>query len=164
MRQVWIMNIKDNRENGENLNSNRKFSMCKGRNIIAIGWANSTLDDGETDFITAYHCLCNMKRGDLVWVKEPETKNQYLCEVLNDNVIDLKDEYEDIEKKHTFRESDIASARICEYHNVSDCDILGKINPKQLVVPKTIQRVNDESVIELTKELFDELSGTANEE
>lgn len=148
MRSVWIMNLKDNRDDGEQKNTDKKFNFCQEHNILAIGWAGQSPADGSTAFKNALDGLSRMARGDLVWVKNPCTGERYLCEILNDRVLPLPNSF------HAF---DAARGRICEYRPVSEQQLCGKIDPKHLVSISTVRPVAELSVIQATNELFDRI-------
>lgn len=148
MRCVWVMNLKDNRDDGEQKNTDIKFNFCQEHNILAIGWAGQSPADGSTAFKNALDGLSRMARGDLVWVKNPCTGERYLCEILNDRVLPLP---------NSFHAVDAAYCRICEYRPVSEQKLCGKIDPKHLVSISTVRPVAELSVIQATNELFDRI-------
>lgn len=149
MRNVWVMNLKDNRGNGENKNSAEKFRFCYEHNILAIGWANSESDKNDLGLKKAENALCKMQRGDIVWVRNPHTGERYLCEVLNDRIQNFPGSF------HAF---DAACGRICEYHPVKQEQYEAITDfSAQLVSFSTVRSVIKASVIKETNELFESI-------
>lgn len=147
MRNVWVMNLKDNRGNGENKNFDEKFRFCYEHNILAIGWANSEYDKNDLGLKKAKNALCKMQRGDIVWVRNPYTGERYLCEVLNDRILSFP---------YSFHAFDAAYGRICEYHLVKQEQYEAITDfSAQLVSFSTVRSVTKESVIKETNELFE---------
>lgn len=149
MRNVWVMNLKDKRGNGENKNSDEKFCFCYEHNILAIGWANSESDENDLGLKKAKNALCKMQRGDIVWVRNPHTGERYLCEVLNDRILNFP---------FSFHAFDAAYGRICEYHLVSQEQYESITDfSAQLVSFSTVRSVTKEFVIKETNELFESI-------
>lgn len=155
MKSVWVMNLIDNRDNA--VNSREKFERCFARNVVAIGWAGYDPGRGDSAFETAHSFLAEMQRGDLVWVRNPETKEQFLCEVLNDKVIPLehqRDASVNGMPGQELHEFDISEGRICEYHSVND-DLLKGVDRNKLVARHTIQHMLHAETIVETWKIFD---------
>lgn len=149
MRNVWVMNLKDNRGTGENKNFDEKFRFCYEHNILAIGWANSEFGDDNLGLKKAENALCKMQRGDIVWVRNSHTEERYLCEVLNDHILNFPCSF------HAF---DAAYGRICEYHLVRQEQYEAITDfSTQLVSFSTVRSVTKESVIKETNELFESI-------
>ena len=132
--KIWAMNLKDNRNNGENKSLEVKFLACKEHNLLAIGWADENINR-----------LSEMKRNDLVWVKNAKTKEYYLCEVLNDRVLVAGE---------ALRKNDIAFARICKFHPVESAVINTEFKKGRLTAISTIQGITDAETVEKTKALW----------
>lgn len=139
MRNVWVMNLKDNRGDGKHKNSEEKFRFCCEHNILAIGWAKSEPDDDALGLKKAKNALYKMQRGDIVWVRNPHTGERYLCEVLNDRILSFPCSF------HAF---DAAYGRICEYHLVKQEQYEAITDfSAQLVSLSTVRPVTKESVV-----------------
>ena len=152
--KIWIMNLKDNRNNGENKNSDKKFSICKEHEILAIGWANEDINNStDAAYINAYNRLSDMKRNDLVWVKNPKTRDYYICEISDDKIITTSE---------FLRENDIASAKKCKYHLVEKAVIDTEFKKGDLTAIPTIQGVSDVEIINKTKNIFKEIQRNEN--
>lgn len=55
--KIWAMNLKDNRNNGENKSLEVKFLACKEHNLLAIGWADENINTSQNAaFVNAYNC------------------------------------------------------------------------------------------------------------
>lgn len=97
MPTIWCMNLKDNRDesNNRNWDGELKFRLCRERSMIAIGWcvpyvvntweeykkiANDITFYGK-GYVTARNNLERIKKGDLVWIKNPTTEDRYLVEI-----------------------------------------------------------------------------------
>lgn len=128
MRKIWSMHLKDNRENGKNIDSDEKFNTCKIHNILAIGWQGCSTDDTSA-YKKAYNSLKKMRKGDLVWVKNPKNQEYYICEILNDKMIDFGKELGSF---------DISIGRIAEFHKVDEKDLPKDRIP---VARQTIQQI-----------------------
>ena len=144
--KIWAMNLKDNRNNGENKSLEVKFLACKEHNLLAIGWADENINTSQNAaFVNAYNRLAEMKRNDLVWVKNAKTKEYYLCEVLNDRVLVVGE---------ALQKNDIAFARICEFHPVESAVINTEFKKGSLTAISTIQGITDVETVEKTKALW----------
>ncbi len=141
-RNVYIMNLKDTRKESLNKNSSKKFEICYKERFVAIGWGTE-FSRTEDNYRRALKCIQDMKKGDIVWVRNPKTKERYLCEILGN--------FEDYGEK--FIEYDISQGIKCKFYKI-ECKIEDKINPKRLVSISTVRAVKQEDVIEFTKELF----------
>ena len=64
---IWVMNLKDDRENFEKPNDLSKFQFCLNNGIIGIGWGNEIdLPDAQnsTNHLDALNSLKAIKIGD----------------------------------------------------------------------------------------------------
>ncbi len=78
---VWIMNLKDNRDTAAPDGTEKKFSFCKEREILGIGWVGYDPENsGDAAFLKAHSLLNNFCAGDLVWVHNKD-KEYYLCRI-----------------------------------------------------------------------------------
>ena len=112
-RKIWSIHLEDNRENGKNIDSDEKFNTCKIHNILAIGWQDCDTDD-TCAYKKAYNALKKMSKGDLVWVKNPQKQEYYICEILNNRMIDFDKE---------LAAFDVSTGRIAEFHRVDEKDL-----------------------------------------
>ncbi len=94
--QVWIMNLKDNREEANrppNLEKS-KFRFCLEQGIVGIGWVDEAAQEAESPaFSRAEKALDAFAAGDLVWVRDPETKEYYLCQITAPAVTTREEEW-----------------------------------------------------------------------
>lgn len=68
---IWVMNLKDDRENFEKPNDLSKFQFCLNNGIIGIGWGNEIdLPDAQKskNHLDALNSLKAIKIGDLIWI------------------------------------------------------------------------------------------------
>ena len=81
---VWIMNLLDNRAEEDKPKDlqKSKFQFCKERGIIGIGWVGSDPENSEDiGFLRAHNAISAFRKGDLVWTKDPDSKEYYICRV-----------------------------------------------------------------------------------
>lgn len=81
---VWIMNLLDNRAEEDKPKDlqKSKFQFCKERGIIGIGWVGSDPENSEDiGFLRAYNAISAFRKDDLVWTKDPDSKEYYICRV-----------------------------------------------------------------------------------
>lgn len=145
VRHIWFMHLKDNRACNPDKSSDVKFQVCKQHNIVAIGWYGVCTEKDQA-FKRAYQALASMQRGDLVWVQNPKCKEHYLCEILNDRIIEFPEKLALL---------DMAQGRICEYHAVKATEPICQILP---VCRHTIQAITDSDICEKTCQLFAQLT------
>lgn len=141
---VWKMNLKDNRDHCDvpmDLECS-KFDFCKQRDIVGIGWADysdnedNTLTEKDYGYEKAKNSISSFENGDLVWVKNPETKEYYLC------VIKSQVQYTNEEE---FNKNDISMYCECEYKYIGIADKLpNEIKKKDLVSISTVSKVNEQ--------------------
>ena len=140
------MNLKDNRGDGSNKNNKEKFEACKSYNVVAIGWVGREREAStDKNFNLAYDSLQQMRKGDLVWVKNPETKKQYLCEIINEEIILLPE---------SLHNKDISCGRSCTFHEINSPP--NGITFNQIVSRHTIEKTHNQSLINKTLLLFAE--------
>lgn len=81
---VWIMNLLDNRAEEDKPKDlqKSKFQFCKEREIIGIGWVGSDPENSEDiGFLRAHNAISAFRKDDLVWTKDPDSKEYYICRV-----------------------------------------------------------------------------------
>lgn len=81
---VWIVNLLDNRAEEDKPKDlqKSKFQFCKGRGIIGIGWVGSDPENSEDiGFLRAHNAISAFRKDDLVWTKDPDSKEYYICRV-----------------------------------------------------------------------------------
>lgn len=81
---VWIMNLLDNRSEEDKPKDlqKSKFQFCKERGIIGIGWVGYDPEDSEDiGFLRANNAISAFKKDDLVWIKNPDSNEYYICRV-----------------------------------------------------------------------------------
>lgn len=155
-RKVWIMNLKDNRGNGENKNTDIKFNLCCTNHVLGIGWADDDYQSGKVTtrgFTRAKNCLDCIDVGDLVWVRNPVTSLYFICEVV-DNKTDL-----DWLNQH-FVENDISQVKNCKTANFYEFGFKGKLpsylSYRNLISKETGRQVkNNQKLIDFTNDWFD---------
>ena len=109
---VWIMNLKDNREEKPADLLQSKFEFCKDKGIVGIGWAKPGIENaGDVAFSQAENAIDSFEIGDLVWVKNPSAENDaekhYVCKITEKNV---KTDDDTMNKKK--KDKDISCKRI----------------------------------------------------
>ena len=139
---VWIMNLKDNRNPPDSVKLDRKFQICKLLGILSIGWAEDTSHDNA--FEKAYDGIKNMAIRDLVWTKNPMTKENYLCRITGD-----------FEKETgALNREDIGYSIPCEFKKVDDTLLSQNgITKEQLFSRSTLQKCHDADLIKSTHAL-----------
>lgn len=144
--KVWIMNLKDNREESQSKNGDEKFLFCMSRGIVGIGWAGcdpETSDDG--DFLRAHMYLNSFEIGDLVWVRNIVTGEYYICSIT-----------EKAEKagEDLYNQNDIGEFCHCKFISVGNSEALPDgITAERLVSRTTISSVPEDIAV-ITKEHF----------
>lgn len=134
---VWLMNLKDNRDNAEVDGTEKKFKFCKEKNIVGIGWVDYKKNKiKDLGYERAKAAIERFQYGDLVWVKDNVNKKYYICKI-NDNSNKITEE--------ECNNYDISEYRFCQYYYVGDSDKLPKsINERDLVSISTIRRANED--------------------
>lgn len=72
---IWVMNLKDNRDETEKPEDLSKFQFCLNNSIAGIGWGNETDlpdDQKSSDHLNALNALRSIKPGDLIWINGGE--------------------------------------------------------------------------------------------
>lgn len=151
MNDVYIINLKDNRAGGINLQKADKFNKCQNACIIAIGWTDKAKRTADPDFERAYNTLLHMKQGDLVWTRNPETKEYYLCTVTDD--VDTSKPLKE-KSASAFTALDIACCRDVEFKKIGTKNHLpAGITYRNLISRQTARRIKNKDVIRITNTL-----------
>lgn len=144
--KVWIMNLKDNREESQSKNGDEKFLFCMSRGIVGIGWAGydpETSDDGA--FLRAHMYLNSFEIGDLVWVRNIVTGGYYVCSIT---------EKAQKANEELFNQNDIGEYCQCKFIGVGNSETL----PNGITVERLISRTTispaPEDVAVITKQNF----------
>lgn len=161
MRNVYIMNLKDNTCNGTKLENSDKFNTCYREGMLALGWTTEESREKDPTFEKVYKLLHDMKKGDLVWTRNPETKEYYICEV-SDNLSNIDPLQE---KPHSkYDELDISCFRSAQFRTVGTKEYLpNEITYRNLISRRRVRRVNNGTVIKATNDKFNSLRGNEND-
>lgn len=158
MRSVYIINLKDNRNNGENINSVDKFEICHRKSIIALGWTAEESRKDDLAFYKSYNILKNMKKGDLIWTRNPQTKEYYICEILDD--INVSEPLKEKVGK-MYNHLDISCYRDVRFEKFGTKDELPiNVTYRNLISRGTVRRVKNKNIIRVTNEEFNTLRGS----
>ncbi|MDE5604413.1 MAG: hypothetical protein K2I73_02385 [Eubacterium sp.] len=145
MANVYILNLKDNRENHDK-NDDTKFTTCMRNGIISIGWGSEESRESSA-YKTAINKFNEMKKGDLVWTKNPKTKSKfYLLEVVDDEGYD----YFENEKEYYIHEDKSFARRIRKIESFSAENLPNGLTKKDIVARRTAERVHREFLINAT--------------
>jgi len=145
---IWRLNLIDNRL--KERNTPEKFRQCKNMGILAIGWAKeSPLTYYSGDELKAYmcaaKCLSSMQIGDLVWVRDTDKKEYYICKVCGA----LKKAPQNLWTK------DIGEYRKAQWYGpVSQNALPAPLTVRRLVSRSTTRRVLKADVIRATQVFF----------
>ncbi len=143
---VWIMNLKDNREESNSKTGDEKFQFCMSQGIVGIGWVGcdpETSEDGA--YLRAHMSLNSFEIGDLVWVHNNVTDNYYACSITE------KAKKTDEE---SFNQNDISEYCRCKFIGVGDSQTLPNgITPERLISRATISSAPDDIAI-MTEQHF----------
>lgn len=145
MANVYIVNLKDNRANHDK-NDDIKFETCMRNKIISIGWGSEKSRENP-HFKAAINNLCRMKKGDLVWVRNPKNKNDIrLLKIANDDVCDYMEA-----SKDCFID-DISAARKIEDKIIffPPEELPKGIEKKDIVARHTLEKVHRQFLIDAT--------------
>lgn len=159
---VWRMKLRDYR-NSPNCNADKelKFRICIEKSILAIGWGmNADFDNwaeyrkiadwyysDDNGYPTAVNHLSEMKRDDLVWIKNPVTDESYIAQIIDDAP----------SLCCYLKEFDIYGYRKAKTFKITP-DLLEKYNiPNKKGKGHTIEHVRIQSVIDGTIKLFDSI-------
>ncbi|MGN0451656.1 MAG: hypothetical protein ACI4FN_06065 [Acutalibacteraceae bacterium] len=134
---VWIMNLKDMRDDKPLDLPKSKFEFCKENGIIGIGWAgHDPSNSNDTTFLQADNAIENMEAGDLVWVKNTFAENGeekfYICEIIG-KAQESTDEI--------FKEYDIGKMCTCKFYSVKNFP--DDFDPNKITGRHTIEKAND---------------------
>lgn len=160
---IWYMNLKDNRAvENRNADEELKFRICIEKSILAIGWGfcadfedwseYKVLADyyyrNDNGYPTAVKGILDMQKGDLVWLKNPITRERYLAQILDDLpslCCNLKD-------------FDIYSCRKASIIKISP-ELLIKfdLQNKKDHGRHTIEKAKEQPIIDGTVKLFDSI-------
>ncbi len=86
---VWVMNLLDNRleQNKPTDLQKTKFQFCRERGIVGIGWVGcDPVESKDIGFLRAVNAIADFKKDDLVWTKDPDTKEYYICRVTSEPI------------------------------------------------------------------------------
>lgn len=164
--QIWCINLKDNRDKSkQNKNTGLKFQICRERCIVAIGWSvcdnvntweeYKHLADAEyandTSYAAARNGIQSIKSGDLVWVRNPVTREYYLVEI-TDEAPSVANE---------LRDFDICGYRRGNYYSIPNAMLTDALSPKMLSARRAVERIRIDgkrnASIKATELLFDSL-------
>lgn len=147
---VWIMNLKDNREEATADGTAKKFAFCKEKGIVGIGWASdSSKEEEKKAYENAKSAIEDFKIDDLVWVRNSTAKegepNRYICKITAMAVTTNDTE---------FNNSDISQFCCAEFYPIEN--IPDGISDQELVSRRTISKAN-ENVSTITEQYMDSL-------
>lgn len=166
MPQIWCMNLIDNRDKTDNRNVNAelKFQLCRERSMLAIGWAIPDVVNTWKEYkkiadkkypksrgyAAARNNLEKIKKGDIVWTKNPVTGERF--------IVEIQDDYPGIYS--SLKEFDTCAYRKGTYYPVSSEDLCGALSEKKISARHSIEKMRNKRLdtIEATKELFNKIS------
>lgn len=144
MANVYIVNLKDNRANHDK-NDDVKFETCIRNKIISIGWGSEKSRE-NSNFKAAINNLRRMKKGDLVWARNPKNKNDIrLLKIANDDVCDYMKA-----SKDCFIDDISAARKIEEIGDFSADALPNGIRKEDIVARHTLERVHRQFLIDAT--------------
>lgn len=167
---VWCMNLKDNRGGPkQNRDKELKFRLCLEKSMVAIGWAIpdtvNTWEEyrkkakeiwaGNEGYLTAATNLQDMKKGDLVWVRNPTGRTLYLVEIIDD----VPGIYSSL------KEFDICGYRKGEFYLVGEEQLTDELRDGNLRARGTLERMHEDTRGDIriaTVKLFHALKAQAN--
>ena len=138
---VWIMNLRDNRDVRTEESNKIKFDFCKTNGIVGLGWVGYDESSNDNAFLLANKYIDEFEIGDLVWTKN-DNNEYYLCRITDKAV-----KTDDKEKNN----NDIGKFCSCRYIPISA--LPEGIENKELIARHTIERAN-ESVSNITEAFF----------
>lgn len=138
---VWIMNLRDNREVKTEESNRMKFDFCKKKGIIGIGWVGYDESSNDNAYLLANKYIDEFEIGDLVWTKDYNNE-YYLCKITSKS--DITDDKE-------MHDNDISKFCECEYTPV--VSLPEGIENKDLIARHTIEKGN-EAVSNTTEAFF----------
>lgn len=154
MANVYILNLKDNRTNHDK-NDDTKFSTCMRNGIISIGWGSEESRESSA-YRTAINKFNEMKKGDLVWTKNPKNTDKiYLLEIADNEVRDaLKSQ------KDCFVDDIVVSKKISENIISFPPEKLPEgITKNDIVSGHTVERVQRQFLIDATLDCVKRIKG-----
>ena len=143
---LWLVNLKDNRDNAEE-NNNLKFRICKALGIIAIGWSNNRTCADEENGRIAKRLLGEMKEGDYAWVIHPTEGIYYLAKIIDASIT---------ESYKLFHDEDINLARRVDYLTSIRSKLFCK-GAKRLFAYRAVQMNHDAIIEEYTEQLLKDI-------
>ena len=146
---IWIMNLKDNRDAKDNGTNITKFDFCKANSIVGIGWVGYDESSNDAGYLLANKYIDEFEIGDLVWTKS-DYDEYYLCK------IESKAVKTDDEK---YNNNDISKFCKCKYIPIDSFP--DGIEKQELVARRTIERAN-ESISDITESYFNLLYENAD--
>lgn len=153
---VWIMNLLDNRseENKPTDLQQSKFQFCKEKGIVGIGWVGcDPIDSKDIGFLRAANAFSDFKKDDLVWTKDPDSKEYYICRVTDEPIAANDAEL------HRY---DISKFCYCEFIAVGTEENLPQgILKEDLISRTTISKINF-PVSEITQTYIAKLTSPAS--
>jgi len=87
--EVWVINLLDNRaeQNKPTDLQKTKFQFCKERGIVGIGWVgHDSAESKDIGFLRADNAIAAFKKDDLVWTKDPDSKEYYICRITSEPI------------------------------------------------------------------------------
>lgn len=164
---VWCMNLKDNRDKDQNKEIDKKFNTCIENHLVAIGWGveNPDLNWEEykrfaqeyygsdkrsaRSFLYAVNQMEAIKPGDLIWSKNPKSKEYYIFRVC-----------ESVRNETNIEMNRVDIGSFCEvdsYCRIRSKEYLPKgITWRNLISRTALRPVRNLAVAQKTKEYFDE--------
>lgn len=164
MTQLWRIHI---RPGGEGFDTNLSYELCLKEGVIGVGWQvesdgplpltlekylqllAETYPDEASAGKTAIRLLSEMAIGDLVWMRSPQGV-YHLCQV------EGPWEYR---SRREHREVDVVNVRPVRIVEVGvSIHVPGKVIAC-FIPRRTVQRINDETVLESSKRIWTKLTG-----
>ncbi len=142
---VWIMNLLDNRseQNKPTDLQKTKFQFCKERGIVGIGWVGyDSAESTDIGFLRAANAIAAFKKDDLVWTKDPDSKEYYICRITSAPITAQGAEL------HRY---DISKFCHCEFTAVGTEENLPQGISKENLISGTVISKANSSVSEITQ-------------
>lgn len=146
---VWIIQLKDNRNKGENKHKRDKFDFCYKNKIVGIGWCDEkyNVKGVYPDCDRARKYFNEIQIGDLIWTKIPNEKVYHLYKVasneLDDNIDEVQFQNMDINTSYCKKVKFLCSFTSSQL----------PVNYKCLISRSTIRPVKKQYVIDETEKL-----------
>lgn len=145
MANVYIVNLKDNRENHDK-NDDAKFLACMDNELIAIGWGSETSRE-EANAKIAINVFNEMQNGDYVWTKNPADKNKFhLLKIIDDKAYD----YLKTEKEYYVDEDRSLARKVKEIGKFSADALPNGLKKNDIVARHTAERVHRQFLLDVT--------------